>query len=72
MLLNTPIVPIELKEPPLGFLIYIILTRARARGGLSITDYEKDEVFLFVDARSFTVTDDLAYIVFYVFRFLYN
>jgi len=40
--------------------------------GLSITDYEEHEVFFFVDARSFTVTDDLAFMGVYVFRFLYN
>ena len=60
------------KGTPLGVpYIYYINARVRARGGLSITDYEKDGVFLFVDARSFTITDDLAYIGVYVFRFLY-
>ena len=68
--MNTPIVPIELKDPLLGILLYILLTRARAREGLSITDYEEHGVFFFVDARSFTITDDLAYIGVYVFRFL--
>ena len=61
------------KGTPLGVpYIYIINARARARGGLSISDYEEHEVFFFVNARSFTVTDDLAFMGVYVFRFLYN
>ena len=50
------------KGSPLGDpIIYIINARTRAREGLSITDYEEHGVFFFVDARSFTITDDLAY-----------